>query len=80
MANRFGGLKRWFSEKWVAQDQKSPCGSYTGKGQVKCRPSKKVNEDTPVTWKELSPSEKKRAISDKNKVGSKTSKVKFSRK
>jgi hypothetical protein len=76
---RFGGIKRWMAEKWTAQDG-SECGDYKGPGQVKCRPSKKVNADTPVTWKELSPSEKKRAIADKNKVGSKTSKVKFSRK
>lgn len=33
-------LRRWFKEKWTAQDG-SECGSYTGKGRVKCRPSKK---------------------------------------
>ena len=35
-------LRRWFKEKWTAQDG-SPCGSYKGRGRVKCRPSKRVS-------------------------------------
>ena len=72
------GLKRWFSEKWTAQDG-SECGDYEGRGYPKCRPSKRVTKDTPKTWNELSKSEKKRAISDKNKSKEKTSKVRFSK-
>jgi hypothetical protein len=61
------GLKRWFAEKWT--DQKgNECGSGKLKTIPKCRPSKKITEDTPKTWKELSPSEKKRAVADKNKA------------
>lgn len=72
------GLKRWFAEKWTNQ-KGDPCGSGTTKGTPKCRPSKKITDKTPKTWGELSPSQKKRAISDKQKVGHKTSKVRFSK-
>jgi hypothetical protein len=71
-------LKRWFSEKWTNQ-KGDECGSGTTKGVPKCRPSKRVSSETPKTWSELSKSEKKRAISDKQKVGHKTSKVRFSK-
>ena len=61
------GLKRWFSEKWV--DQKgNECGSGKLKSVPKCRPSKRVTSETPRTWKELTPSQKKRAVADKNKA------------
>jgi len=61
------GLKRWFAEKWT--DQKgNECGSGKLKNVPKCRPSKRITSDTPKTWKELSPSEKKRAVADKNKA------------
>lgn len=71
-------LKRWFSEKWTNQ-KGDECGAGTTKNTPKCRPSIKVSEKTPKTWSELSKSEKKRAITDKQKVGHKTSKVRFSR-
>jgi hypothetical protein len=61
------GLKRWFSEKW--KDQKgNECGSGKLKTVPKCRPSKRVTRETPRTWKELTPSQKKRAVADKNKA------------
>ena len=61
------GLKRWFSEKW--KDQKgNECGSGKLKSVPKCRPSKRVTSETPRTWKELTPSQKKRAVADKNKA------------
>lgn len=61
------GLKRWFSEKWL--DQKgNECGSGKLKTVPKCRPSKRVTSETPKTWKELTPSQKKRAVADKNKA------------
>jgi hypothetical protein len=72
------GLKRWFAEKWTNQ-KGDECGSGTTKGTPKCRPSKRVTGKTPKTWGELSESQKKRAIADKQKVGHKTSKVRFSR-
>jgi len=60
-------LKRWNKEKWTDQKGRR-CGS--GKGEtVKCRPSKKVSKKTPVTWKEMSNREKRKAVSEKKKVG-----------
>lgn len=60
-----GGLDRWFKEDW-----KTPSGEKCGEGKddAKCRPTKRVSEDTPVTWGEMSESQKKRAIKDKNKA------------
>ena len=72
------GLKRWFAEKWTNQ-KGDECGSGTTKGTPKCRPSRRVTSKTPKTWSELSTSQKKRAIADKQKVGHKTSKVRFKR-
>lgn len=57
-------LKRWFKEKWTAQDG-SECGSYKGRGRVKCRPSKKVSKKTPKTWRELGSKGKKKAVRNK---------------
>lgn len=61
------GLGRWFREKWTAQDG-SKCGSYKGRGRVKCRPSRRVTSKTPETWSEMSPSEKKKAVRLKQKA------------
>ena len=75
------GLKRWFSEKW--KDQKgNECGSGKLGREPKCRPSIKVTDKTPVTWSEMSDSEKKRAVTDKNKAtksGKQYGKLEFSR-
>lgn len=62
-----GGLKRWFKEKWTKPDG-SECGSDKGKEDAKCRPSKRVNSKTPKTWGEMTESQKKKAITDKNKA------------
>lgn len=75
------GLKRWFAEKWV--DQKgNECGSGKLKTVPKCRPSKRITSETPKTWKELTPAQKKRAVTDKNKAtkaGEQYGKVRFKR-
>lgn len=60
-------LRRWINDKWTAQDG-SPCGSYKGKGKVKCRPSRRTSSKTPQTWGEMSKSEKKKAVSLKQKA------------
>ena len=60
-------LRRWFKEKWTAQDG-SECGSYKGRGRVKCRPSKRVSDKSPQTWSEMSPKEKKKAVRLKQKA------------
>ena len=61
-------LKRWFSEKWTDQDG-NPCGSPKGDKVKKCRPSIRVSSDTPVTWSQMSPRQKKRAVAEKKRVG-----------
>ena len=60
-------LRRWFKEKWTAQDG-SKCGEYKGRGRVKCRPSKRVSGKSPQTWSEMSPKEKKKAVRLKQKA------------
>jgi hypothetical protein len=60
-------LKRWFKEKWTDQDG-NPCGSPKGDKVKKCRPSKRIDRKTPVTWKELG-SRKKKVVREKKRVG-----------
>jgi len=58
-------LKRWFKENW-----KTPKGKEDySKGENTFRPTKKINKDTPSTWSEVTPAEKKRAQSEKNTKG-----------
>jgi len=61
-------LKRWFKEKWT-DEKGNPCGSSENKNIKKCRPSKKVSGDTPVTWGEMSASQKAKAVAEKKRVG-----------
>lgn len=75
------GLKRWFSEKWKDQSG-NECGSGKLGKEPKCRPSIRVTDKTPVTWGEMSKSEKKQAVADKNKAtksGKQFGKMEFSR-
>lgn len=79
-----GGLKRWHREKWTKKvgNKYVECGSDEGKDDAKCRPSKRITSETPKTWKELTPAQKKRAIADKNKAtkeGRQYGKVRFER-
>lgn len=58
-----GGLDRWFAEKWVDVKTGKACGRQEGekrKGYPACRPSRRVNEDTPKTASELSSSEREK--------------------
>jgi hypothetical protein len=56
-------LKRWFEEKWVDVKTGKPCGRPSTEKDKRdypaCRPSKRINEDTPKTSEELSEEEKK---------------------
>jgi hypothetical protein len=61
-------LKRWFKEKWT-DEKGNVCGSTKNKNTKKCRPSKRVSGKTPKTWSEMSFDEKKKAVSEKKKVG-----------
>ena len=60
-------LKRWFKEKWTDQHGR-PCGSSKTKGVKKCRPSKKVSGETPVTWKGVG-KRKSAVVAEKRRVG-----------
>jgi len=61
-------LKRWYAEDW--RDEKgNVCGSPTNENIKKCRPRKRIDSKTPVTWNEMSDKEKKRAVNEKKKVG-----------
>ena len=59
------GLTRWFKEKWISDTGKI---GYTNKSSI-YRPSIRVTKKTPVTWKELSKKEIKKAKKEKTKTG-----------
>lgn len=61
-------LKRWFKEKWT-DEKGNPCGSRKNKSIKKCRPSVRISKATPVTWNEMSSSQKKKAIAEKKRTG-----------
>lgn len=61
-------LKRWFDEKWT-DEKGNACGSSKNKGVKVCRPSKRVNSDSPKPWKEMSGTEKTKVISAKKNTG-----------
>lgn len=58
-----GGLDRWFAERWVDVKTGKACGRQEGekrRSYPACRPSRRVNEDTPKTSGELSSSEREK--------------------
>jgi hypothetical protein len=68
-------LRRWFKEKWVdvsrKVDGKHPaCGrdKATGKAYPKCRPSKKVSQDTPKIASSYDKKEKKAMTAQKRRA------------
>jgi len=60
-------LKRWQKENWKDQKTGKACGA--GGSNEYCRPSKRVSSKTPKTSGEMSPSEKKKKIAEKSRVG-----------
>ena len=58
-------LKRWFKENWQTPKGKE---GYEG-GENTFRPTKRISEDTPSTWSEVTPAEKARAQKEKNEKG-----------
>ena len=64
-------LKRWFKEKWVDVRSGKPCGRQAGekRGTPYCRPSKRVSKKTPVTASEITPTQKRKRVSQKKKLG-----------
>jgi len=64
---QYGGLDRWFAEKWVDVKTGKECGRKEGEDRKypACRPSKRISNDTPKTASELSPAERQKFISSK---------------
>ena len=58
-------LKRWFKEDWRTPKGKK---DYSG-GESTFRPTKRISKDTPATWSELTPAEKRRAAKEKKQKG-----------
>lgn len=61
-------LKRWFKEKWT-DEKGNVCGSADRKGTKACRPSVRVNSNSPKPWSQMTLSEKTKVVSAKKKVG-----------
>lgn len=61
-------LKRWFAEKWT-DEKGNECGSSKNKNTKVCRPSKRVNKNSPKPWSEMTSTEKKKVTKAKKKAG-----------
>ena len=59
------GLNRWFQEEW--KNQRNEIG-YTKEGDI-YRPTKRITKETPKTLNELSKSEIKKAMKEKQTTG-----------
>jgi hypothetical protein len=75
-------LRRWFKEKWVDVSKKvngkhPPCGrkDADGKSYPKCRPSKKVSDETPKIASSYDKKEKKAMTAQKRRAEKKDPKV-----
>lgn len=73
-------LREWFKEDWVDISKKDesgkhpPCGrsdADSKSGYPKCRPSKRVSEDTPETTRSMSKDEKAKAVAQKRRAEAK---------
>ena len=64
-------LKRWFKEDWKDVKTGKACGRQKGekRGTPYCRPSKRISSKTPKTTKEMTATEKRSRIRQKNKLG-----------
>ncbi len=64
-------LKRWFKEEWVDVKTGKPCGRRKGekRGTPYCRPKKRISKKTPKTAGELTKTEKRSRIAQKNRLG-----------
>jgi hypothetical protein len=61
-------LKRWFKEKWT-DEKGNVCGSTKNKNVKACRPSVRVNKDSPKPWGQMTQAEKAKVVSAKKQVG-----------
>jgi len=61
-------LRQWFAEEW--KDEKgNVCGSDKNKNTKVCRPSKRVNKNSPKPWSEMTKAEKNKVIAAKKRAG-----------
>ncbi len=61
-------LNRWFKEKWT-DNKGNVCGSDKNKNTKVCRPSRRINKNSPKPWSEMTQVEKSKVVAAKNKVG-----------
>lgn len=61
-------LNRWFKEKWT-DNKGNVCGSDKNKNTKVCRPSRRINKNSPKPWSEMTQGEKSKVVAAKNKVG-----------
>lgn len=63
-------LKRWFKEDWKDVKTGKPCGRKEGEKRSTpyCRPTKRVSSKTPKTSGEMTASEKRSKVRQKNKL------------
>jgi hypothetical protein len=67
------GLSRWYRERWIDIATGKPCGSArTADYYPTCRPSRRITSKSPVTARELTPSQRKKMVRHKQRAGSKT--------
>jgi len=64
---KLSDLRRWVDEKWT-DEHGNVCGSPKNKGVKKCRPSVRINDETPATWKDIGKN-KSKVVAEKKRVG-----------
>jgi hypothetical protein len=66
----YGGLTRWFKEKWIDVCTGKKCGRQKGSTRKYpyCRPSVRVNSQTPKKASQLTRSEIKRLCKKKHRI------------
>ena len=63
------GLARWYNEDWIDIKTGKPCGAVkTANYYPTCRPAKRVTAKSPITANELSSSQKKHMIKEKQEA------------
>ena len=64
-------LKRWFKEDWKDVKTGKACGRKKDEKRSTpyCRPSKRISSKTPKTSSEMTSTEKRSRINQKNKLG-----------
>ena len=64
---KLSDLRRWVDEKWT-DEHGNVCGSSKNKRVKKCRPSVRINDETPATWEDIGKN-KSKVVAEKKRVG-----------